>query len=493
MNRKCLALGPAVAAVGAIVLSGACAKTVTKGELMVSLQTDMAPPKDFDNLEIQVLLNGGIYLDDNWEIPMDQALPATYAIVQGAQANQQVDVRILARQNGVLRVLREVVTTIPNNTAILRMPVEFLCYGQVVNIEPGQVPESSCPQGQTCIAGSCADAVIDSTTLQTFQASEVFGGAAQAGSGGTCLDTVGCFGAGFRVTPDANCTVPAPQGGMGTNIALVNVPGGTGICGPDACLIPLDQGTDGWQLINGRIQLPPAVCTQLAAGDVLSVAATTACTTKTPAIPTCGPWSSVTTTTATFDAAAPANSVILDASSEAEAEAEASEPEAAPEDSGPVCASMSGFTQTPCDIVEQTGCQTGEACTVTGPTSTGCVTSAGTSGGTEGFGCCVPAFQGNTCDGANEVDCADGLVCVGPAGTAYCRGFCCDSSQCVVFESTDNPTLLCNQISLAGAMVAGGASAADGGATADGGAAADGGATTEAGSAALGYFGVCVP
>ena len=67
-------------------------------------------------------------------------------------------------------------------------------------------------------------------------------------------------------------------------------------CGPDVV---------GWSDQGARIGLPPAVCDRLASGRIAAVAVTTACATKTEAIPTCGPWNSSSETPATFEAGAP--------------------------------------------------------------------------------------------------------------------------------------------------------------------------------------------
>ena len=90
------------------------------------------------------------------------------------------------------------------------------------------------------------------------------------------------------------------------NVALVRAPDSEGICGPEACLVPLSaEVAQGWTAASGRILLPPAVCDRLEDGDISAVAVTTACETKTRNIPPCGPWSSVGTQPGDFDAGAP--------------------------------------------------------------------------------------------------------------------------------------------------------------------------------------------
>lgn len=86
-----------------------------------------------------------------------------------------------------------------------------------------------------------------------------------------------------------------PAGGAGINVGLSVA--GTGICNPTGttCYVPLDQDPDeGWSVQDGRLALPPAVCTKLRTGLVTGVVVSTACAVKTAAVPPCGPWSSVT-------------------------------------------------------------------------------------------------------------------------------------------------------------------------------------------------------
>jgi hypothetical protein len=71
----------------------------------------------------------------------------------------------------------------------------------------------------------------------------------------------------------------------------------------------------GWQEANGELQLPQTVCDRLGV-DIDAVAITTACVTKTPGVPVCAPWSSVTGNF-TDDASAPSELDASDASDSA--------------------------------------------------------------------------------------------------------------------------------------------------------------------------------
>jgi hypothetical protein len=303
----------------ALALLAPFACTTSKGELVVSVQTDMDLPKDIDEIYLEVSAHGMVYLGSQYRVGKgEQQIPATMGVLAGANPADPVRIRLMGRKAGHIRVLREVVTTVPGDRiATLRMPIQWLCDGQATEdpANPNTSAASTCPDGQTCIAGSCQPAKVESAKLPDYDPTQIFGGASAPGSGGECLDTVGCFASGAAAPVDmATCSIPKPAGGMGINVALVQGPDGAGICGPGACLLPLDaNATDGTGWIgtpDGRILLPPAACDRMAKGLIGSVAVTTACHTKTQAIPTCGPWSSAGSTEGTADAGAPADVVL---------------------------------------------------------------------------------------------------------------------------------------------------------------------------------------
>jgi len=277
-----------------------------KGQLMVVVQTDMPIPKDVDSIRIEISAYGNLLFGNNYGVgPGGLLIPATLAIVAGEEPAVPVHIRLISWQNNTLRTLREAVTTVPKDRiAMLRMPIQWLCDGQAKAM--GERVVGTCPDGQTCISGQCKSSNVASSELETYSPEAVFGGGNGKGTG-TCFDTVPCFSQGAGVEVDiSTCSIAQPASGKGTNVALVMPPDSDGICGPDACLIPLDaDSAEGWRVENGRIVLPSAVCERLEEGKIVAVAVTTACETKTSSVPTCGPWSSVTEKPGNFDAGAP--------------------------------------------------------------------------------------------------------------------------------------------------------------------------------------------
>jgi len=206
-------------------------------------------------------------------------------------------------------VFAQAVTTIPEHrTATLFVPIQWLCDGQVKELPRDAGYASSCEpkdgRARACRAGTCEDVTVDEEDLKDYDPSDVFGGANNP-KNGLCFDTVKCFESSFRVVPNEDCIVElGVPGGYELNLALLNPKAGDGICarGGDPCYIPLDRDASfGWTYAKGsrasskplRAQLPVAVCTKLAAGEIQQVQATLECATKTMQFPTCGPWSAV--------------------------------------------------------------------------------------------------------------------------------------------------------------------------------------------------------
>jgi len=309
-NRAGIIAGVSLFAAAAVSFATGCEQAEgPRGQLVIAFQTDMALPTQIDNVRVQLTRRGGdVLLMDAYSIggsPNDNPIPGSLVLVAGANP-EPITITVAGSKSDLWRTYREIVTTVPRDrVAMLRMPIQWLCnesaQPQVVTVADGKGGQVSrvvqtCPDGETCKAGACVSNETDSATLPDFDPMDLYGGAEEPEQG-ACFDVVECMGAGTAVVPDANCTIERPAG-ENVNVAL-RVAGG-GICndaGPvTTCFVPLDgEDSEGWTTTadGSRIQLPAEVCRRLAERKVLAVQSSTACQTKTPALPPCGAWSVV--------------------------------------------------------------------------------------------------------------------------------------------------------------------------------------------------------
>jgi hypothetical protein len=304
-------LAPLLAWLLSLTALGCTSPPPNTGELVVAVVTDMAPPKDFDWVDLDV---------SAFEVPKfhrgfavggagDERLPATLGIVGAKDPSTPVRIRVASRlggEKGVGRTVRDaLVTIVPDRTLLLHLDIDWLCLDHVRELPSGAL-ESTCPSGQTCRAGQCVAADVDPAKLPRYTPAAVYGGGTGPGASGSCFDAGACFATGAGVTVSANdCSIARPAGIDRVNVALVLPHGAEGVCNDTMCLIPLDQGDEGWRAARDRILLPQAVCDGLATKKVLAVAITTACVAKTAETPTCGLWSSVTKVPGTFKGPGP--------------------------------------------------------------------------------------------------------------------------------------------------------------------------------------------
>jgi len=265
-----------------------------KGELMVVIQTDMSLPKDVDRARIEVLAYGEHKFDQQFkELGSDGSLklPGTIGVLVGDDPQTPVTMRVTAFQGDKPRVLREAVSTVPENRLVqLRLPVQWLCDGSAVLGEDGSV-KSACGEGKTCVAGSCGSTSVDSSELPDYAEESIFGGGSGDGDG-ACFDTANCMrGSSLASVIDGTCSASVAGD---VNVAIQTQ--GDGICGPSGCFIPLDANSDaGWRRTDeSTIALPQGLCDKLATGEIVGIATAPvggACPLKDETIPTCGPWS----------------------------------------------------------------------------------------------------------------------------------------------------------------------------------------------------------
>lgn len=282
--------------------------------IMLIVDTDLAPGKDFDRLQIEVKPPAGSaeyskVFSEFGQPGLPLSFPTTLAVVDRNRGSESITFRISVGKSGLENspvgkplVLREVITTMPTDrVALLRVHLEWMCIG-TAGAKPDYV-EGLCPEGETCLGGACRDWTIDSAALPTYDERSVFGGGSPRGEG-SCFDTSACFATGAATAIDANCTVLRPPGND-INVALAVPDGAGGICSGGACLIVLEPNSPyGWTQSGDRIQLPTGVCDLITKKKAVGVAVTTACPTKSPTLPTCGPWSAIKDP-ATLDAGPP--------------------------------------------------------------------------------------------------------------------------------------------------------------------------------------------
>jgi hypothetical protein len=294
--------------------TGACSSS-NKGALILAVSTDMQAPKDINVVALYITTH---VLPDG-----TVSLPSTLAVVEPDKENAQVRIRLVAFQtqaNGDAnaRVLRDVVTTVPHErTSLLRLPLNFLDDGSAQGMVPSQyVPgPGGAPDGdttfdvtrlgskcdwtnlqQTSINGVCTGANVDSSALQPYADTEVFGdgGVQNNGAPASCFDVATCFAQASRVTSVdmQNCSFPLPAGASAATLNVAFLAQGTGTCIAGGCYVPLpNDANEGWTLQGNTVTLVPGVCAKLAAlGPMASLATSVgACPSQSLAEPVCEP------------------------------------------------------------------------------------------------------------------------------------------------------------------------------------------------------------
>jgi hypothetical protein len=261
MNRVRRLLSRGIfASAGAIVVIACSSKPAPNGELMLAFNTDMSLPKDINAIAVKVTQNGKTLFYNSYQVGPKpaQTLPATLGMTPPSDKGSPVKVQIVGlKQDTTARVLREVLTVIPTTrTALMRVPIQWICDKTVTaqgnDADGNPTFQGTCPEGQTCLAGECADETVDSSQLPDYNEAEVYGGGDQSGNGGTCFDTVRCLAQAqaVQVNPqDCSFSMTSPQ------------PVGGGDAGSDGG--PTDGGMDGMACIpsgQARCSAPSQCC-----------------------------------------------------------------------------------------------------------------------------------------------------------------------------------------------------------------------------------------
>lgn len=287
----------------ACLLLAAC-NSKPAGELMLVITSDTTPGgdrPDFDALQLNITNDAFTSrLFTEFGTPgLPTSFPATFAIVSNGDPSLALHLRIYSglvgtgsTAVGAPQHLREILTTVPTDRAVsLPVSLEWACLGNAYDKgPPDHYVESRCPEGTTCIAGSCADWAIDPGALEAFDRDSVFGGG--------CFDTVPCLATGALVELDRErCTIPKPADLTQLNVGVVTADG-RGVCGTDGtCYVALNANhASGWLESGSVLQLPPGYCHPapgIEPNRVRAIVVSTACAPKPAGLPQCGPWSGV--------------------------------------------------------------------------------------------------------------------------------------------------------------------------------------------------------
>ncbi len=277
------------------------------GRVVLALQGDMSFPDDLDTLRLQATIAGETVADEHYDIaPTGRTqLPVTLELGEGFGPRSEVTATLLGLSKGRTLTLARAQTTLPEHgKRLLHLAAQWLCREPLEGTDP-KTTRGQCRDDETCVAGKCASARIDVASLLETDGSGILGDGSEDGGTNTCFPTVECFAGGVDLAVGGDCTVElnVPTEGA-PNFGLVMAPGQGGIGegegeGEGEHYIPLNEGQLGWLRLTRRgatrvkAQLPTAVCDELKAGTVVAVRGTATCPTKTLALPTCGPWSSV--------------------------------------------------------------------------------------------------------------------------------------------------------------------------------------------------------
>ncbi len=186
----------------------------------------MQTPKDIDVVSVFVSTNGVPKFDYLGRVLPNGtvALPATLAVVEPDSPTAQVRVRVTGFQETNARVLRDVLTTVPQGqTSLLRLPLNFLDDGSAMGSLPtsyvplgvgGTGGPNAAPEGDTAfdpttirsrcdfdatqrtsINGKCVSALLDSSKLPPYAPSQVYGDGGLMANGApvACFNAESCF------------------------------------------------------------------------------------------------------------------------------------------------------------------------------------------------------------------------------------------------------------------------------------------------------------
>jgi hypothetical protein len=439
--------------IGTCLAGMASCSAPSKGSLVLAITTDMVTPKDINVVSVYVSSNSAVKFDYLGRVLPDGtvALPATLAVIEPDDPTEQIHIRVIAFQEQKARVVRDVVTTVPQGrTSLLRLPLNLLDDGSgtgqlpAMYLPAGPNNPSGAPEGntsfiptdptvitttcqflekgETMINGECKPAGVESSKLTDYQETAVYGAGGMMANGApaTCFDVASCF-SGATLIPASSismtgCSFPLPQGAdpAKLNLALATTDG-TGECTASGqCFVPLENDlNEGWSVSNGTVNMITGICMKMLGSGAQLYQVQGTCDAKTTSNPVCEP-TTVAEVRALLDGGAPQDAAVgLDASPDGSAKDGGvtlpdSGTDAGARDSG-VCAQG--------QIYCNGACVTGSQCLP--------ATDAGTDGtaGDASLGCKTAADCASTtgpyCNTANgacvqcltDTNCASGLTC----------------------------------------------------------------------------------
>jgi hypothetical protein len=276
------------------------------GMLAIVIESDMSLPKDLDRMTLAVTQDGQTLLSQADALgPGALQLPATFTVPATSDPSA-VTVHAVGYKSGQARVERDAITPIPaGHTGELRLPLNYLCVGDVTQDSDGGVG-SSCPADQTCDNGTCVTDVVPAVQVPAVPAGTLLPGTSDASvsrdaAPSGCFDVAACFASSTPATVDiSSCVVTLPAGtdASSVNVGLALPTGSSGYCGVSSCWISLT----GWTQTGAQVQLPPGACTEAEMAGA-TIVITTSCPTQGTTQP-CPVASPATTTTNTMTGAA---------------------------------------------------------------------------------------------------------------------------------------------------------------------------------------------
>jgi len=187
-----------------VCLLGACERLDgPTGGLVVVVETDLALPKDIDQIRLEVKRPDHVILAVEHLVGEGQLLlPAEFRIAPAGD-DQPVLIHGIALSQGKPRIERSAITPIPRSRlGMLRLPFNFLCDGTA-----NEDGSSNCGLEQTCKQGACAPAIVAEDELPTYTAGPGAIGENGVPRGGNCFDVHACFES--RAEPSSTSTAAA--------------------------------------------------------------------------------------------------------------------------------------------------------------------------------------------------------------------------------------------------------------------------------------------